>query len=230
MKIVNAVELTAISKVYRLGEVDVNALQNINLRIKEQSFTAVDGVSGSGKTTLLNIIGGLDRPTHGNTIVFGTDTGILDEEELATFRCINVGFVFQEYNLVSVLTVSENIVYPLELASFEEGYCRERALELLEMVDLSHRKNHLPSQLSGGERQRAAFARAFANNPSLLIADEPTANLDKVNSLKITNLLKKYHKEGNTVIVVTHDKRILNQATRKIILAEGRIVSDDGCD
>ncbi|MFX0096454.1 MAG: ABC transporter ATP-binding protein [Candidatus Hodarchaeota archaeon] len=230
MTIVNAVELKEISKVYRLGEVDVNALQNINLTIAEKSLIAIDGASGSGKTTLLNIVGGLDSPTHGKITVFGTDIGILDEEELATFRCINIGFVFQEYNLVSVLTVSENIIYPLELANFEEDYSHERALELLEMVDLSHRKDHLPSQLSGGERQRAAFARAFANNPSLLIADEPTANLDKANSLRISNLLKEYHKEGNTVIVVTHDKRILKQSTRKIILVEGRVVSDNECD
>lgn len=226
----HAVELTEISKVYKLGEVDINALQSINLRIEEKDFAAIEGVSGSGKTTLLNIIGALDRPTHGRITVFGTDIGFLDEEELTTFRCVNIGFVFQEYNLVSVLTVSENIVYPLELASFEEKYCRERASELLEMVDLSHRRNHLPSQLSGGEKQRAAFARAFANKPSLLIADEPTANLDKTNSIKIADLLREYHNEGNTIIVVTHDKRILKQAKRRIMLAEGRIVSDNGSD
>jgi putative ABC transport system ATP-binding protein len=212
-------------KTYEMGDVKVEVLKDVNLKVKEGEFTVISGPSGSGKTTLLNIIGGIDKPTSGKIVVFGQDLGIEDEDFLASFRCNNVGFVFQSYNLVSTLTVAENIAFPMEWARKPENYVKERMEELLEVVGLQHRAEHFPFQLSGGEQQRVAFARALANDPPFLLVDEPTGNLDTKTSLKIVQILQKLKGDRKTVIVVTHDDRITQLADQKLYLEDGKLVS-----
>jgi len=212
-------------KIYELGDVKVEVLKDVNLKVEKGEFTVISGPSGSGKTTLLNIIGSIDKPTSGRIIVFGNDLSVKDEDFLANFRCQNVGFVFQSYNLVSTLTVAENVAFPMEWAQKPENYIKERVEELLDVVGLQHRADHFPFQLSGGEQQRVAFARALANNPLLLLVDEPTGNLDTKTSLKIVQILQKLKDEGKTIIVVTHDERIFQLADQKLHLEDGKLVS-----
>jgi len=212
-------------KTYEIGDAKVEVLKGVNIKVGEGEFTAISGPSGSGKTTLLNIIGGIDKPTSGKIVVFGDDLGVKDEDFLASFRCSKVGFVFQSYNLVSTLSVAENIAFPMEWARKPENYIKERVEKLLEIVGLPHRAEHFPFQLSGGEQQRVAFARALANDPPFLLVDEPTGNLDTKTSLKIVQILQKLKGDRKTIIVATHDERIIQFADQKLHLEDGKLVS-----
>ncbi len=219
-----AVIASSLKREYHIGDITVEALKDLNLEVAEGEFVAIHGPSGAGKTTLLNIIGGLDKPTTGEVVVFGHNLIDCDEDFLATFRCVYIGFVFQSYNLISTLTALENVAFPVEIAGWEGKRASERAKKLLEIVGLSHRANHFPSQLSGGEQQRVAFARALANDPPLLLVDEPTGNLDLETSLEIVHILERLKAEKKTIVVATHDKRIMQLANRILHLRNGRIV------
>jgi putative ABC transport system ATP-binding protein len=218
---------TDLGKNYDIGDTKVEVLRSVNLEVKDGNFVVVSGASGSGKTTLLNIIGGIDKPTSGKIVVFGNDLGIEDEDFLSDFRCKNVGFVFQAYNLVSTLTVAENVAFPMEWMRKGSVYIRKRVTDLLSVVALENRADHFPSQLSGGEQQRVAFARALANDPPLLLIDEPTGNLDAKTSLKIIQLLQKLKGDGKTVVLTTHDERIFPLAHQKLSLEDGKLVPMD---
>jgi putative ABC transport system ATP-binding protein len=222
-----AVLASGICKTYQIGDTSVEALKNVSLKVEKGEFAAISGASGSGKTTLLNIVSGIDKPTSGKITTLGEDLVQKDENSLAEFRCRNVGFVFQSYNLVSTLTVAENIAFPMEWLRKPVDQIEKRVKELLELVGLQNRLEHFPSQLSGGEQQRVAFARALANNPPLLLADEPTGNLDAKTSLKVFEILKKLEDDGKTVIVATHDEQILKSAHQKMLLEDGKLVSPD---
>lgn len=221
------VTAVALFKTYRIGETEVEVLKDVNFNVIEGKFVVVSGPSGSGKTTLLNLISGIDRPTKGQMTVFGRDLNELNEDFLTEFRCNNVGFVFQSYNLVSTLTVAENVAFPMEWRRRPELEIIRRVVELLEMVSLQHRENHFPAQLSGGEQQRVAFARALANDPQLFLADEPTGNLDGKNGQKIVEMLKMLKSTGKTVLVSTHDMDIVRLADQKLCLEDGKIVSQN---
>src|SRR4030042_5483195 len=208
----------SLHKAYRVGEEEVEVLKDVNLNVSRGEFVAICGPSGSGKTTLLNIISGIDRPTSGQILVLGQDLAVQDEDFLAEFRCSNVGFVFQSYNLVSTLTVEENVAFPMEWIRKPEAEIERRVAELLETVGLQHRANHFPAQLSGGEQQRVAFARALANDPRLFLADEPTGNLDKRNAQKIIEMLQLLKLKGKTIFVSTHDVNIVRLADENISL------------
>ncbi|MGB9713568.1 MAG: ABC transporter ATP-binding protein [Candidatus Bathyarchaeales archaeon] len=220
-----AVLASSLCKEYEVGDVKVEALKNVNFKVENGEFVAINGPSGSGKTSLLNIIGGIDKPASGKIFVFGEDLSVKDEDFLADFRCNKVGFVFQSYNLISTLTVAENVAFPMEWTRKPEEQITKRVEELLELVGLQHRANHFPSQLSGGEQQRVAFARALANDPPLLLADEPTGNLDAKTSQKIVEILVKLKDAGKTIIVATHDTQIIQLADQKLHLEDGRLVS-----
>jgi len=220
--------VSLLCKTYQIGDIEIEALKNVNLKAGKGEFVVISGSSGAGKTTLLNIIGGIDKPTSGKIVVFEHDLSVEDEDSLADFRCNNVGFVFQSYNLISTLSVSENIAFPMEWARKPEDYIEGRVKELMRMVGLEQRADHFPSQLSGGEQQRVAFARALANNPPLLLVDEPTGNLDAKTSLKIVQILKKLKDEdAKTVIVATHDERIIHLADKKLYMEDGKLVELD---
>jgi putative ABC transport system ATP-binding protein len=221
------VSTQAIEKIYQVGTAKIQVLKDINLQLQRAKFAVLCGPSGSGKTTLLNIIGGIDRPTNGKIIVAGEDLTEQDEDFLSDFRCIHVGFVFQSYNLVSTLTVAENVAFPMEWTQKPPEEIEQRVAELLETVGLEHRANHFPSQLSGGEQQRVAFARALANDPELVLADEPTGNLDAKNAGKIIQVLQLLKEKGKTVIVSTHDLEIRQLADHVLTLEEGRLAGDD---
>ena len=214
-----------LSKTYQTSDIKVEVLKDVNLKIEKGEFAVICGASGSGKTTLLNIIGGIDKPTSGEIIVFGEELSLKDEDFLSDYRCNNIGFVFQAYNLVSTLTVAENVAFPMEWTRKPADNIRKRVEELMETVGLEHRADHFPFQLSGGEQQRVAFARALANDPPLLLVDEPTGNLDTKTSLKVIQMLQKLKHDGKTVIVATHDERILALAEQKLLLEDGRLVS-----
>jgi putative ABC transport system ATP-binding protein len=214
-----------LSKTYQTSDIKVEVLKDVNLKIEKGEFAVICGASGSGKTTLLNIIGGIDKPTSGEIIVFGEELSLKGEDFLSDYRCNNIGFVFQAYNLVSTLTVAENVAFPMEWTRKPADNIRKRVEELMETVGLEHRADHFPFQLSGGEQQRVAFARALANDPPLLLVDEPTGNLDTKTSLKVIQMLQKLKHDGKTVIVATHDERILALAEQKLLLEDGRLVS-----
>jgi putative ABC transport system ATP-binding protein len=216
----------ALVKEYQIGEEKIEVLKDLTMSIPRAKFIALRGPSGSGKTTLLNIISGIDRPTRGKIFVDGQDLTLRDEDFLSDFRCNNVGFVFQAYNLVSTLTMAENIAFPMEWVRKPEQEIEKRVTELLETVGLQHRANHFPSQLSGGEQQRVAFARALANDPQLVLADEPTGNLDAKNAQKIIQVLQLLKERGKTVIVSTHDLQIIELADQVLCLEEGRLASE----
>jgi len=218
-----AVQAVSLCKEYQIGDVAIQALKDVNLEVLRNEFICLEGPSGSGKTTLLSLIGGLDVPTSGKIRVFGTSLSNCDEDYLAVFRCVYVGFVFQSYNLISTLTTLENIAFPIELAGFKDERINERPTKLLEMVGLSHRANNFPSQLSGGEQQRVAFARALANNPPLILIDEPTANLDAKTANEIITLLGKLKEEGKTIIVASHDEKIKQLGDRLLKLHDGSL-------
>lgn len=220
-----AVVAVALCKVYKVGSSEIEVLKDVGFSVKSGCFVALCGPSGSGKTTLLNLISGIDKPTKGRIEVLGKDIGELDEDLLAEFRCNELGFVFQSYNLVSTLTVAENIAFPMEWRKQPEKEITKRVTELLELMGLGQRADHFPAQLSGGEQQRVAFARALANDPPLFLADEPTGNLDTKNGRKITEILQILKSKGKTVIVSTHDAEIVHLADHEICLEEGKIVT-----
>ena len=213
-------------KSYGSGEAKVDALKNINISINQGEFVAVVGASGSGKSTLLHLLGGVDEPTSGNVIVAGSDIYSLNDKELSIFRRRKVGFIFQSYNLIPVLTAEENMTIPLLLDNkkMDAQYFEE----LVTILGLQDRRNHLPSQLSGGQQQRVSIGRAMMYKPSIILADEPTGNLDSKNSKEIIDLLKysvkKYHQ---TLIVITHDLKIAEAADRVITINDGAVVKDE---
>jgi putative ABC transport system ATP-binding protein len=215
-----------LGKDYEIGDFIVRAVDEVSLGIKESAFVIIKGPSGAGKTTLLNLIGGLDSPNRGVIYSSGVKISNLQEESLATFRLINSGFIFQNYNLISTLTAEENIMFPMKLAGMSLQEQRERALNLLNKVGLGDRREHLPFQLSAGEQQRVAIARALANDPPIIIADEPTANLDKKTSLFIRDLFSDMKQEGKTIIIATHDDYLIELANRVINFEDGKIVNE----
>jgi putative ABC transport system ATP-binding protein len=220
------VSAQSLEKIYVIGDDKLEVLKDINLQIPQGKFVVICGPSGSGKTTLLNIIGGIDRPTKGKIVVAGQDLTVQNEDFLSDFRCNYVGFVFQGYNLVSTLTVAENVAFPMEWTRKPEQEIEKRVEDLLKTVGLEHRSNHFPSQLSGGEQQRVAFARALANGPSLILADEPTGNLDVKNAQKIIQVLQFLKSQGKTVVVSTHDVQIRALADLVFCLEDGRLVDN----
>jgi putative ABC transport system ATP-binding protein len=227
MKTTNFVISThALTKTQPIDEAEVEILKDITLTVAKGEFVALCGPSGSGKTTLLNLISGIDRPTSGKVFVLGEDLTVQDENFLAEFRCSHVGFVFQSYNLVSTLTVAENVAFPMEWVRKPEAEIETRVIKLLETVGLQYRANHFPSQLSGGEQQRVAFARALANDPVLFLADEPTGNLDVKNVQKIKQVLQILKADNKTVIVATHDPELKQLADRTLCLENGRLASE----
>ncbi len=220
--------LQGISKRYQQGELEVNALSDINLTVEEGEFAALVGPSGSGKTTLLNIIGGLDSPTQGTTRLNGTDITTLKEAQLSDFRLFQLGFVFQSYNLVPVLSALENVELVMVLQGKHKNECRQRAEHYLELVGLKDIMHRRPSALSGGQQQRVAVARALAAGPRLVLADEPTANLDSENATALLDIMHTLsHEEKTTFIFSTHDPRVMDRAERIITLQDGKIVSDE---
>ena len=212
-------------KIYRMGKVDVKALDGVTLAIPEGEFLAIMGPSGSGKSTLMHLIGCLDKPTSGKLWVDGQDVTQLSDRRLAKLRGRTIGFVFQSFNLIPRISALENVMLPMNFAgAIPRPKRRKRAIELLELVGLGHRVTHMPSELSGGEQQRVAIARALANDPKLLLADEPTGNLDTKTGREILELFKELHREGRTVVVVTHDPDVASYAERIVHLVDGRIV------
>jgi len=214
-------------KDYEIGNFVVKAVNKISLRIKESDFVIIKGPSGAGKTTLLNLIGGLDSPNKGVVYSSGVKITNLQEESLATFRLINVGFIFQNYNLISTLTAEENVMFPMKLAGMNLKEQRGRAVSLLKQIGLGDRREHLPFQLSAGEQQRVAIARALANDPPMILADEPTANLDKKTSLFIRDLFKDMKKDNKTIIIASHDDLLIELANRIITFEDGKIIREE---
>ena len=220
------IEIKDIVKNYQVGTVIVRALRTISLGIDQNEFVALMGPSGSGKSTLMNLLGCLDTPTRGDYILNGTDVSKLEDNHLAEIRNKEIGFIFQTFNLLPRYTAHENVMLPLIYAGVPKVERVRLATEMLEIVGLGDRMKHKPNELSGGQRQRVAIARAMVNNPSIILADEPTGNLDSKTSIDILNLLKDIHSKGNTVIIVTHEEDIAKNAHRIIRLLDGEIASD----
>jgi len=221
------VETIDLCKVYRMGLSEIHALKNVNLKVYRGEMIAIVGPSGSGKTTLLNLIGTLDKPSSGKIFIDGEDITTKSEKELTLLRRNKIGFVFQFYNLIPVLTAYENVELPLLISGVSKEERKKRVKRLLEMVGLEDRMNHRPDELSGGEQQRVAIARALVNNPSLILADEPTGDLDTETGLMIVRLMRKLAKEEEaTVIMVTHDPQVAEIADRIIYLRDGKIIKE----
>lgn len=219
------IELRRVEKTVRSGDEQLTILHALDLQIADGEFLAIVGASGSGKSTLLGLIAGLDAPSSGEIFVDGEDITKMNEDQLAVLRSAKIGFVFQSFHLIPALTAFENVLVPMEIAGHKNA--KSRAKELIESVELSNRAHHYPSQLSGGEQQRIAIARAFANNPKILLADEPTGNLDSKNGALIFNLLTNLNKNQNaTLILVTHDEELANHAGRIIRLKDGKVVTN----
>ena len=214
-------------KIYQLGKQEVNALREATFTISQNEFVAIMGPSGSGKSTLMNIIGCLDTPTKGTYNLKGKLVSTLTDNELAFIRNTEIGFVFQVFNLLPRATAFHNVEIPLIYKGAKKKEREQKTTRALEMVEMRDRMNHRPSELSGGERQRVAIARALVNEPSLLLADEPTGNLDSKTGQEILSLFRKIHSQGNTIIIVTHDRDIADQAQRILFLKDGRIIKDE---
>jgi putative ABC transport system ATP-binding protein len=221
------ITLSNIRKTYDLGRVKIEVLKGIDAVINKNEYVAIMGPSGSGKSTLMNILGCLDKPTLGTYVLNGTDVSKMNDDELAEVRNKEIGFVFQTFNLLARLSGVENVALPLIYAGFKKSDRIKRAEEILKAVNLGHRMNHKPNELSGGERQRVAVARALVNNPSIILADEPTGNLDTKTSYEIMELFEEIHKKGNTVIIVTHEEDIARYAHRIIRIRDGKIERDE---
>jgi putative ABC transport system ATP-binding protein len=221
------IELKEVNKIYNSSEIKVHAVDGVNLEFDEAEFAAIVGPSGSGKTTLLNLLGGLDIPTSGEILIDGTNLAKLKSSELIDFRMRNIGFVFQAYNLIPVLTAKENVEFIMNLQKWSKASREERSFELLKAVGLADRLNSRPSKLSGGQQQRVAVARALASKPRFVLADEPTANLDSKSASTLLEIMEKLnHEEKITFIFSTHDPRVVKMAHRIITLEDGRVVSD----
>lgn len=215
--------LENIRKSYRLGGVDIHALDGVDLSIHQNEFVALMGPSGSGKSTLMNVLGCLDSPTSGKYALNGKDVGSMRDRQLSEIRNTEIGFVFQSFNLLPRMSSLDNVALPLVYAGISSKQRRARAQEMLELVGLGDRLKNKPNQLSGGQRQRVAIARALANRPSLVLADEPTGNLDSTTAQEIMEMLTKVNDQGNTIVVVTHEREIAEYAQRIIHLKDGRI-------
>jgi putative ABC transport system ATP-binding protein len=222
------IDLTDIQKTYKMGSNEVHALDGVTMSIDEHEFVAIIGPSGSGKSTLMNIIGCLDVPDSGKYMLDGTDVGACSDKQLALVRNRKIGFIFQQFNLLPKLTAWENVELPLIYQGLGGHDRHERTTEALTAVGLADRMHHRPSELSGGQQQRVAIARALATHPAILLADEPTGNLDSKSGREILNLLKNLHKGGNTIVLITHDPGIAAEAARRISLSDGRIADDSG--
>jgi len=219
------IRLEDVEKTYQLGKVDLTVLKGVSLVVEKGSFVAIMGPSGSGKSTLLHMVGALDTPTKGKVYIAGQDISQLSEDELSQIRGRTIGFVFQQFNLLHNLTALENVTLPMVFQGMGEKERRERGIKLLSSFGLEERLNHRPNELSGGERQRIAIARSLANNPEVIVADEPTGNLDSVTGKKIMDILVDLHKkEKKTIIVVTHDSNIADYTEKKIRVKDGEIV------
>ncbi len=224
-KVNGMIELENVTKVYQMGKVEVPALRGITLNIERGEMVAIIGASGSGKSTLMNIIGCLDKPTLGTYLLEGSDVNRLNDNKLAEIRSKKLGFVFQEYNLLSRASAVANVELPLVYGDGRNR--RKRALEALERVGLAGRSNHKPTELSGGEQQRVAIARALVNNPDIILADEPTGNLDSATTAEIISIFRQLNRDGITVVLVTHEMDIAGQTQRIIQLYDGKVASDE---
>ncbi len=220
------ISIKNLNKIYKTGSVEVHALKDINLDINYGEFIAIMGHSGSGKSTLMNILGCLDRPTSGKYLLDGIEIDKQSADELSLIRNKKIGFVFQAFNLIPRTNILRNVELPMIYAKVKSGQRREKALELLEKVGLGDRITHLPNELSGGQKQRVAIARALANNPPIILADEPTGNLDTKSSEEIMNIFRTLNKEGNSIILVTHEPEIADNADRVIVFKDGSIIED----
>lgn len=223
-----AIRLRDIKKIYKMGGQELAALNGINLDIRRGEFAALMGPSGSGKSTLMNILGCLDRPTVGSYELEGKEVAHLSDDELAVMRNKHIGFVFQNFNLLSRISSLENVALPLVYAGVGASERRKRALQVLEAVGLGDRAGHLPNELSGGQRQRVAIARALVNNPEIIMADEPTGNLDTKSTKEIMEIFQEMHGRGKTIILVTHEPEIAVCANRQLLVRDGVITRDEG--
>ncbi len=217
------VKLNDVWKIYQMGEVWVEAVRGLNLTVKKGDFIAIMGPSGSGKSTAMNMVGCLDIPSKGDIYLEDQNISEMEESELAQARGRKIGFIFQQFNLIKSLSAIENVALAMSFQRVEKEDRLKRARQLLESVGLKHRINHLPNEMSGGEQQRVAIARALANNPDIILADEPTGNLDTKTGEKVMNFLKELNKEGKTIIIVTHDKQTAKYAKKIINMQDGRI-------
>lgn len=220
------IEIRDMYKIYEMGSEEVHALDGVNLKIEEKEFVAIIGASGSGKSTLMNMIGCLDTPTSGTYLLDGEDISSFSDRRLARVRNQKIGFIFQQFNLFKKMTAFENVERPAKYSSVSRQERRRRALEAIESVGLTDRMSHKPHELSGGQQQRVAIARSLVNKPPVLLADEPTGNLDSRSSREIIGMIKQLHKAGNTIILITHDPGIAEQADRVLSIRDGRIISD----
>ena len=220
------ITLNKISKAYRTSDLETLALHEVSLTIAEGEFAAIMGPSGCGKSTLLNVVGMIDRPTAGHYLFDGTDVSALPEDRLLEFRKRSIGFIFQSFNLIEDLSVEENVALPLLYQGMSKSMRRQRVREVLELVGLNHRARHRPSQLSGGQQQRVAVARAVVGDPKLILADEPTGNLDSQNGTEVMEMLQTLNEQGTTIVMVTHSPSHAAQAQRTIHFFDGKVVED----
>jgi len=227
MKNQSVIEMQNVTKIYKMDSVSVVGVENINLKIKKGEFVCVMGPSGSGKSTMLHLMGCLDKPTYGKVLIDGVDASKMSEEELANLRKDKIGFVFQFFNLYPTLTALENVELPMIIAEKDKEFRKKRAIELLKMVEMEEFKDYLPSQLSGGQRQKIAIARALANDPPIILADEPTGNIDSKAGEEIMKIFKNLNKRGKTIVVVTHNENVAKFAERIIRLKDGKIIKDE---
>ena len=218
-------ELSGINKIYKMGQIDLQVLFDVSLHIYDGDFVSIIGPSGSGKTTLLNIIACLDRPSSGIYNFFGENVGLKSNDEMSAIRNLRIGFIFQSFNLIPRHTALENVIMPLHYSTkFKNSNFKDLGLECLEKVGLSERVNHYPNELSGGQQQRVAIARALVTNPEIILADEPTGNLDSKTSDDIMRLLKDLNMQGKTIITITHDNEVAEQASEIIRIKDGRVI------
>ncbi|WP_308511877.1 ABC transporter ATP-binding protein [uncultured Veillonella sp.] len=222
----SVIDIQGITKTYVNGKLSVPVLHGIDLQVNKGEFVSIMGPSGSGKSTFMNILGCLDRPTTGSYRLNGDEVATLSDDELAFVRNKQIGFVFQSFNLLTKLTAVENVALPMIYAGMDKKTRNDRAAALLESVGLGDRMDHLPSELSGGQRQRVAIARALANNPAIIMADEPTGNLDSKSTIDVMNIFRGLYVEGRTIILVTHEPEIATYASRNVVLRDGLIVED----
>jgi len=213
-------------KIYLMGKVEVPAIRGVNFCANKGEYIAISGPSGSGKSTLLNLIGCLDTPTSGRILLGGVDIELMSEDELARIRRKTIGFVFQTFNLIPSLSARENVALPMRFDGYSRSIAQQKADALLDIVELSHRKNHKPAELSGGERQRVSIARALINDPHIILADEPTGNLDSKSGQNVIELLEGLNKNGMTLIVISHDPNIAKRAEKRMHIVDGRFVDE----